>query len=93
MNDKMFEIWQKKRELGFFNWLFKSTLGAVAFYLIFSIVFQYSSIEEKGGVFALLQSQFTNYVLFAALMLFANGLLWFYRESTYKKEARRRNIL
>ncbi|GEA59943.1 hypothetical protein [Vibrio comitans] len=92
MNDKVFQIWQKKREQGFVNWLFKSTTGAVAFYLVFSIAFQYSSIGEMG-MLAFLQSQLLNYVLFTALMLCANGLLWLYRESSYKKEARRRNII
>lgn len=91
MNEKMFEIWQQKREQGFFTWLFKSTVGAVAFYLIFSIAFQYSYILENG-IPAFLQSQLLNFALFTALMLFANGGLWLYRESSYKKEARRRNI-
>ncbi|GEM79427.1 hypothetical protein VSU01S_16720 [Vibrio superstes NBRC 103154] len=92
MNDKVFEIWQKKREQGFLSWLFKSTLGAVAFYLVFSIVFQYSSISEQG-VPAFIQSQASNYALFTILMLIGNGVLWLYREASYKKEARRRNIL
>ncbi|KNH13681.1 hypothetical protein BCU99_06240 [Vibrio cyclitrophicus] len=92
MNDKVFEVWQKKREQGFFSWLFKSTLGAFAFYLVFSIAFQFSSIGEQG-IPAFLQSQALNYVLFTALMLLANGVLWLYRESSYKKEARRRNIV
>ncbi|MDN2483404.1 hypothetical protein [Vibrio agarivorans] len=92
MNDKVFDIWQKKREQGFFAWLSKSTLGAFSFYLVFSVVFQYSSIKEQG-IDVFLQSQLSNFVLFAALMLFANCVLWFYRESSFKKEARRRNIL
>jgi len=92
MNDKMFEIWQKKREQGFLSWLFKSTIGAVAFYLVFSVAFQYSSIGEID-IPAFLQSQLLNYALFTALMLFANGMLWLYRESSYKKEAHRRNIV
>ncbi|MDR9830471.1 hypothetical protein RCJ22_33340 [Vibrio sp. FNV 38] len=92
MNDKVFEVWQNKREQGFFTWLFKGTIGAVAFYLVFSIAFQYSSVSEQG-IPAFFQSQYLNYVLFTALMLVANSVLWFYRESSYKKEARRRNIV
>ncbi|MCL9774203.1 hypothetical protein [Vibrio methylphosphonaticus] len=92
MNDKMFEIWQKKRELGFVTWLYKSTLVAVCFYLIFSSIFQYSVISQQG-IWAFLQSQLSNYALFTALITATNAGLWFYRESSYKKEARRRNLL
>ncbi|MEZ8987993.1 hypothetical protein AB4343_10935 [Vibrio breoganii] len=92
MNDKVFEIWQRKREQGFLSWLFKSTLGAVAFYLVFSIVFQYSTVSEQG-VPAFFQSQASNFALFTLLMLIGNGVLWLYREASFKKEARRRNIL
>ncbi|GEA50824.1 hypothetical protein VIN01S_16280 [Vibrio inusitatus NBRC 102082] len=92
MNDKVFQIWQNKREQGFLRWLYKSTLGAVVFYIVFNTVFQYSSFTELG-ILAFFQSQLLNYALFTALMFFANSLLWLYRESSYKKEARRRNIL
>lgn len=91
MNDKVFEIWQKKREQGFHVWLFKSTFAAVLFYIIFNIVFQYSVVSEQG-ILAFLQSQFSNFGLFTILMLLANCALWFYRESSYKKEVQRRNI-
>lgn len=91
MNDKVFEIWQKKREQGFLTWLFKSTLGAFSFYLVFSVVFQFSSISEQGVV-VFLQSQRSNFGLFIGLILLANSLLWIYRESSFKKEAQRRNV-
>lgn len=92
MNDKVFEIWKKKREQGFFKWFYKSTLGAVVFYIVFNVAFQFSSFSELGG-FAFFQSQLLNYGLFTALMFCANGALWFYRESSYKKEASRRNLI
>ncbi len=92
MNDKVFQIWHQKREQGFFSWLSKSTLGSFAFYLVFSIAFQYSSIGEQG-IASFVKSQWVNYVLFTGLMIVANGLLWLYRESSYKKEACRRNIM
>ncbi|USD68053.1 hypothetical protein [Vibrio sp. SCSIO 43136] len=91
MNDKVFEIWQKKREQGFLAWVFKSTTGAVAFYLVFSIVFQFSSASEQG-VLVFMQSQLSNYVLFTSLIFLGNCALWFYRESSFKKEVKRRGV-
>ncbi|GAL30926.1 hypothetical protein JCM19239_6995 [Vibrio variabilis] len=90
MNDKVFQIWHQKREQGFLKWIAKSTFAAVLFYMIFSIVFQYSSIGEDG-IAVFLLSQINNFGLFAGLMLVANCALWQYRESSYKKEVRRRN--
>ncbi|OBT12040.1 hypothetical protein A9264_15980 [Vibrio sp. UCD-FRSSP16_10] len=92
MNDRVFQVWQQKREQGFLSWLYKSTLGAMVFYMVFNIVFQFSAVSALG-ILAFLQSQVLNYALFAALILCTNGLLWLYRESSYKKEARRRNIM
>jgi uncharacterized membrane-anchored protein len=90
MNDKVFQIWHKKREHGFLNWISKSTFAAVLFYMIFSIVFQYSAVSD-AGILVFLQNQAKNFGLFAGLMLAANSGLWLYRESSYKKEVRRRN--
>lgn len=92
MNDKVFEIWHVKRQQGLWSWLFKSTRAAFAFYVVFSVAFQYASIGEMG-VPAFLKSQWVNYALFTGLMIVANGLLWLYRESSYKKEASRRGML
>ncbi|CAM2929222.1 hypothetical protein [Vibrio rarus] len=91
MNDKVFQVWQKKREQGFFPWLYKSTLAAVIFYVVFNIAFQYSAFSQMGAL-PFFKSQLENYGLFAVMMLIANGALWLYRESSYKKEVSRRNI-
>lgn len=92
MNDRTFNNWKKLRVKGCVSWLLSTTVPTSILYMVFNFIFLSPSLEPES-LMVFLSDNILQYFIYSLVMFFGFLCYWFYNESLYKKEVKRRGIV